>query len=96
MKLDLDALVSQFREVEENEPQFDEKVNSYLLESVVPMVMHGTVTLDQIDLDQFDEEDPHVILRYFGWKEDLSQKLCELNSRLCKVPPACTKARAFL
>lgn len=95
MKLNLEALISQLREVEENEPQFDEEVNPYLLNTVVPM-LHKAVSLDQIDLNEFDEEDPLTILRYFGWKNDLSRKMYQLNSRLCQIPPACVKARAFL
>ena len=96
MKLNLETLISQLREVDENEPRFDEEVNPYLLNTVVPMVLHETLTLDQIDLDQFDEEDPLTGLRYFEWKNDLSRDMYRLNSRLCQIPPACTKARAFL
>lgn len=96
MKLNLDALVSQLREAEANEPQFDEEVNPYLLHTVVPMLAQGELTLGQISLDEFDEEDPFTLLRYFEWKDNLSRDLYRINSRLCRLPPACTKVRAFL
>ena len=34
MKLNLETLISQLREVDENEPRFDEEVNPYLLNKV--------------------------------------------------------------
>lgn len=94
--LDLHALVSQLRQAKEHEPQFDEELNAYLLYTVVPMLEQGEVTLDQIDLNEFDEEDPFTILRYFDWKGELSRDMYRINDRLCQIPPACIKARAFL
>lgn len=96
MKLDLNALNIQLRQVKACEPQFDEELNPYLLNTVVPMLGQGKLTLRQIDFDKFDEEDPFTILRYFEWKNDLSRDMCQINSSLCQLPPACTKVRVFL
>lgn len=96
MKLDLNALNTQLRQVEACEPQFDEELNPYLFNTVVPMLEQGELTLGQIEFDEFDEEDPFTILRYFEWKSDLSRDMRQINSSLCQLPPACTKVRAFL
>lgn len=96
MKLDLNMLSSQLRQTEACEPQFDEEVNPYLLNTVVPRLAQGGLTLGQIDLDEFDEEDPFTILRYFEWENSLSHELYRLNGLLCQLPPACTRARTFL
>lgn len=96
MKLDLNALSSQLRQVEACEPQFDGEVNLYLLNTVVPMLEQGKLTLGQINLDEFDEEDPYTILNYFEWKDMLSRDMRQINRSLCQQPPACAKVRAFL
>ena len=57
--LDLGELHKQLRQTEEHEPHFDEELNPYLLDTVLPQLEgEEPIRLEQIDFDQFDEEDP--------------------------------------
>lgn len=94
--LDLHMLAGQLKQADEREPHFDEELNPYLFETVLPMLEQGKVTLSQIALNEFDSEDPLTILRYYDWKNDLFREMFSLNNRICEIPPVCTKARAFL
>ena len=65
--LDLGELHKQLRQTEEHEPHFDEELNPYLLDTVLPQLEgEEPIRLEQIDFDQFDEEDPFTILRHFA------------------------------
>ena len=56
--LDLGELHKQLRQTEEHEPHFDEELNPYLLDTVLPQLEgEEPIRLEQIDFDQFDEED---------------------------------------
>ena len=66
--LDLGELHKQLRQTEEHEPHFDEELNPYLLDTVLPQLEgEEPIRLEQIDFDQFDEEDPFTILPPVGW-----------------------------
>lgn len=68
--LDLGELHKQLRQTEEHEPHFDEELNPYLLDTVLPQLEgEEPIRLEQIDFDQFDEEDPFTILDYYYWRE---------------------------
>ena len=55
--LDLGELHKQLRQTEEHEPHFDEELNPYLLDTVLPQLEgEEPIRLEQIDFDQFDEE----------------------------------------
>lgn len=70
--LDLGELHKQLRQTEEHEPHFDEELNPYLLDTVLPQLEgEEPIRLEQIDFDQFDEEDPFTILDYYYWRENL-------------------------
>lgn len=61
--LDLGELHKQLRQTEEHEPHFDEELNPYLLDTVLPQLEgEEPIRLEQIDFDQFDEEDPFTML----------------------------------
>ena len=94
--LDLKLLAQQLRDEEPSEPHFNEELNPYLLHTVLPMLEQGNATLDKIDLNQFDTEDPFTILNYYQWQENLRNDLLRINDRLCDLPPASVKVRAFL
>ena len=65
--LDLGELHKQLRQTEEHEPHFDEELNPYLLDTVLPQLEgEEPIRLEQIDFDQFDEEDPFTILDYYA------------------------------
>ena len=84
--LDLGELHKQLRQTEEHEPHFDEELNPYLLDTVLPQLEgEEPIRLEQIDFDQFDEEDPFTILDYYYWRENLCNfrhfaVLCENQS----------------
>ena len=85
--LDLGELHKQLRQTEEHEPHFDEELNPYLLDTVLPQLEgEEPIRLEQIDFDQFDEEDPFTILDYYYWRENLCNTmryfavLCENQS----------------
>ena len=73
--LDLGELHKQLRQTEEHEPHFDEELNPYLLDTVLPQLEgEEPIRLEQIDFDQFDEEDPFTILDYYYWRENLCKR----------------------
>lgn len=95
--LDLGELLKHLRQTEEHEPHFDEVLNPYLLHTVLPQLeSEEPIRLEQIDFDQFDEDDPFTIIRYYCWKEDLCRNMHRINKRISNVLPSCVKTRAFL
>lgn len=95
--LDLGELHQQLRQAEEHEPHFDEELNPYLLDTVLPQLEgEEPIRLEQIDFDQFDEEDPFTILDYYYWRENLCSKMYRINKRISNILPSCVKTRAFL
>ena len=84
--LDLGELLKHLRQTEEHEPHF-----------VLPQLeSEEPIRLEQIDFDQFDEDDPFTIIRYYCWKEDLCRNMHRINKRISDVLPSCVKTRAFL
>ena len=95
--LDLGELYKQLRQAEEHEPHFDEELNPYLLDTVLPQLEgEEPIRLEQIDFDQFDEEDPLTILKYYYWQEIRCGKMRHINGRIADILPSCVKTRAFL
>jgi len=95
--LDLGELLKQLKQTEEHEPRFDEELNPYLLHTVLPRLEgKEPIRLEQIDFEQFDEDDPFAIIRYYCWQDGLCGDMRRINDRISDILPACTKARAFL
>ena len=95
--LDLGELHKQLRQTEEHEPHFDEELNPYLLDTVLPQLEgEEPIRLEQIDFDQFDEEDPFTILDYYYWRGKIFYKKRPHNKRVFRILPSCVKTRAFL
>lgn len=84
--LDLGELHKQLRQTEEHEPHFDEELNPYLLDTVLPQLEgEEPIRLEQIDFDQFDEEDPFTILDYYYWRENLCNTMRHINRRISDI-----------
>ena len=86
--LDLGELHKQLRQTEEHEPHFDEELNPYLLDTVLPQLEgEEPIRLEQIDF---------TILDYYYWRENLCNTMRHINRRISDILPSCVKTRAFL
>lgn len=97
LSLNVKALCSQLRETAEHEPSFDEELNPYLMDTILPQLTQGKlITLKEICFDQFDEEDPLAIMAYMGWQRNLKRELTQINENIHKISPSYIKVRTFL
>lgn len=97
MRLDLDVLHHELRQLKEQEPQYEQELNPYLMNTILPRLeCEESVALGEIDFEQFDEEDLLILIDYFDWWERLQYPISSLNRRLREIPPSSIKTRAFL
>lgn len=97
MQLDLDVLHHELRQLKEQEPQYEQEPNPYLMDTILPRLeREESVELGEIDFEQFDEDDLLILIDYFDWWEGLQYTICSLNKHLRKIPPSSIKTRAFL
>lgn len=97
LSLNVKTLCSQLREVEEQEPNFGEELNPYLMDTILPQLAQGKlIILKDINFDQFDEIDPPIIIEYMGWKRNLRRELTRINENIHKILPSYIKVRTFL
>ena len=97
MRLDLDVLHHELRQLKEQEPQYEQELNLYLMDTILPRLeREESVELGEIDFEQFDEEDIFILSDYFNWWERLQYSMCSLNRRLREIPPSSVKTRVFL
>lgn len=97
MRLNLDTLHDKLRQVKEQEPQYEQELNPYLMNTILPRLeREECVELGEIDFEQFDEEDLLILIDYFDWWEGLQYPICSLNRRLREIPPSSIKTRTFL
>lgn len=97
MRLDLDVLYHELRQLKEQEPQYEQELNPYLMNTILPRLeREESVALGEIDFEQFDEEDLLILIDYFDWWERLQYPISSLNRRLREIPPSSIKTRAFL
>ena len=97
VQLDLDVLHHELRQLKEQEPQYEQELNPYLMDTILARLEHEeSVALGEIDFEQFDEEDLLILIDYFNWWEGLQYPIYSLNRRLREIPPSSVKTRAFL
>lgn len=97
IRLDLDVLHHELRQLKEQEPQYEQELNPYLMNALLPRLeREESVKLDEIDFEQFDEEDLFILIDYFNWWERLQYPIFSLNRRLSEIPPSSIKTKAFL
>ena len=97
VQLDLDVLHHELRQLKEQEPQYEQELNPYLMDTILPRLEHEeSVALGEIDFEQFDEEDLLILIDYFNWWEGLQYPIYSLNRLLREIPPSSVKTRAFL
>ena len=95
--LDLGELHKQLRQTEEHEPHFDEELNPYLLDTVLPQLEgEEPIRLEQIDFDQFDEEDPFTILDYYYWRENLCNTMPHQQADFRHFAVLCENQSVFI
>ena len=74
-----------------------EGISPYLLETILPMLEREAYPrLREIDFERFEADDPPQLAWYIQARTRRAYRLTELNRRLCELPPACGKTRAFL
>ena len=63
MRLDLDVLHHELRQLKEQEPQYEQELNPYLMNTILPRLeREERVALGEIAVDQFDEEDLLILI----------------------------------
>lgn len=68
----------------------------YLFEALYPMLLKGSVRLDDVEYDQFEADDLRVLAYYIEEDGRRSYPMESLNGNICRIAPACTTRRAFL
>ena len=97
MHLDLDVLHYELKQLKDQEPQYEQELNPYLMDTILPSLeREESVKLGEIDFEQFDEEDLLILIDYFDWWEGLQYPIYSFNRRLREIPPSSIKTRAFL
>ena len=97
--LDLERLARNLGEMEETcvlRAEWED-LNPYLRGHLLPRLERGDwPTLQEINFDAFDPEDPDALLEYFSLKENYQGRLARIHSELNCLTPVCVRTRVFL
>lgn len=96
MKIDLDALLSNFRNAEEGKTFEAKDVSGYVMSRIwEPLQRGGTLLYENLDFSRFGVEDITNLMDCLDNAVSVSYDLKQLNQTFCQAKPASVACRAF-
>ena len=96
MKVDFEALISNFRDAKEGTTFKRARVSDYVMSHILePLQRDDALLYKNLDFTRFNADDLQNLMSYLEDDMRMAEKLADLNRVFCRAEPASVGRRAF-